>query len=109
MHATVAAVNSNAETELGFPGGLIVDVQAISEKRWKVLTPFIYRATNEVYTVPAGEETDFASVPRPFVWFIPRYGRYTKAAILHDRLCRLAEEGSFNRRGAGRGGRHAVG
>lgn len=100
MHATVAAVNSNAETELGFPGGLIVDVQAISEKRWKVLTPFIYRATNEVYTVPAGEETDFASVPRPFVWFIPRYGRYTKAAILHDRLCRLAEEGSFNRRDA---------
>jgi hypothetical protein len=65
-----------------------------------VLTPFIYRATNEVYTVPAGEETDFASVPRPFVWFIPRYGRYTKAAILHDRLCRLAEDGSFNRRDA---------
>ena len=22
-----------------------------------------------------------------FVWFIPRYGRYTKAAILHDYLC----------------------
>ena len=32
--------------------------------------------------------TDFASVPRFFVWFIPRYGRYTKAAIIHDHLWR---------------------
>jgi len=100
MHATVAATDSSSEPEIGFPDGLTVDVQAISDTRWKVLTPFVYRATNEVYTVPAGEETDFASVPRPFVWFIPRYGRYTKAAILHDRLCRLAEEGSFSRRDA---------
>ena len=36
------------------------------------------------------EGTDFASVPRAFAWFIPRYGRYTKAAILHDYLCRVA-------------------
>jgi Protein of unknown function (DUF1353) len=35
-------------------------------------------------------ETDFASVPRVFVWFLPRYGRYTKAAILHDYLWREA-------------------
>ena len=100
MHATVAAVDAHAEPEIGFPDGLTVDVQAISDTRWKVLTSFVYQATNDVYTVPAGEETDFASVPRPFVWFIPTYGRYTKAAILHDRLCRLAHEGSFSRRDA---------
>ena len=35
------------------------------------------------------ERTDFASVPRVYVWFIPRYGRYTKAAILHDYLCSI--------------------
>jgi hypothetical protein len=29
-------------------------------------------------------------VPRAFVWFLPRYGRYTKAAILHDHLWRAA-------------------
>jgi hypothetical protein len=40
--------------------------------------------------VPVHERTDFASVPRVFVWFIPRYGRYTKAAILHDYLCGIA-------------------
>lgn len=38
--------------------------------------------------VPASMQTDFASVPRVFVWFLPRYGRYTKAAILHDHLWR---------------------
>ena len=91
---------SDAEPEIGFPGGLKVEVQAISENRWRVLTAFEYRASNETYIVPAGEETDFASVPRIFVWLIPKYGRYTKAAILHDRLCRLSREGSFSRRDA---------
>lgn len=31
---------------------------------------------------------DFASAPRPLWWLVPRYGRYTKAAVLHDYLCR---------------------
>src|SRR5439155_6892819 len=32
--------------------------------------------------------TDFASIPWIFTWLFPRYGRYTKAAIVHDYLCR---------------------
>jgi hypothetical protein len=28
--------------------------------------------------------------PAVLVWFIPRYGRYTKAAIFHDYLCSAA-------------------
>jgi hypothetical protein len=47
--------------------------------------------------VPADEPTDFASVPRIFVWFIPRYGRYTPAAILHDHLCRTQVPDSISR------------
>jgi hypothetical protein len=31
--------------------------------------------------------TDLASVPRSLTWLFPRYGKYTKAAILHDFLC----------------------
>jgi len=31
--------------------------------------------------------TDLASVPRSLTWLFPRYGRYTKAALLHDYLC----------------------
>jgi Protein of unknown function (DUF1353) len=31
--------------------------------------------------------TDLASVPRSLTWLFPRYGNYTKAAVLHDHLC----------------------
>jgi hypothetical protein len=31
--------------------------------------------------------TDLASVPRWLTWLFPRYGLYTKAAVLHDYLC----------------------
>jgi Protein of unknown function (DUF1353) len=34
--------------------------------------------------------TDLASVPRSLTWLIPRYGMYTKAAVLHDYLCQTA-------------------
>lgn len=54
------------------------------------LSTLTYHAKSEDFKVPMHEGTDFASVPREFVWFIPRYGRYTKAAILHDYLCRVA-------------------
>jgi hypothetical protein len=77
-----------------------VDVRELDDKFWTVLAAFEYQAKAERYVVPAGERTDFASVPRPFVWFIPTYGAYTKAAILHDHLCRLAREGTFSRRDA---------
>lgn len=36
--------------------------------------------------VPAGYLTDGASVPRPFWWFIPPWGSYGQAAVLHDIL-----------------------
>jgi len=65
------------EEQIGFTDGGAVDVREIDEKRWLVLTPFSYQASRERFTVPEGERTDFASVPRPFVWFIPTYGRYT--------------------------------
>ena len=34
--------------------------------------------------VPAGFETDFASIPRIFRNIIPKLGRWNKAAVLHD-------------------------
>ena len=36
--------------------------------------------------IPAGFVTDLASVPRPFWQFLPRDGRYSPAAIVHDYL-----------------------
>jgi Protein of unknown function (DUF1353) len=70
----------------GFVEGTVVDVEEISEQKWKLLKQMDYQGARELFQVPAGQTTDFASVPRIFIWFLPRYGRYTKAAILHDYL-----------------------
>src|SRR5215510_2807707 len=96
----MADLAQTPELLIGFPESEFVDVRAVDDRRWDVLAAIDYQAKRDRYTVPRGERTDFASVPRPFVWFIPAYGRYTKAAILHDHLCRLAREGTFNRRDA---------
>jgi Protein of unknown function (DUF1353) len=70
----------------GFLEGTVVDVEEINDLKWQLLKGISYRGNVDLFQVPIGQETDFASVPRIFVWFLPRYGRYTKAAILHDYL-----------------------
>jgi hypothetical protein len=72
----------------GFNAGAKVVVEEIDDTNWKVREPFSYTGKTETFSVPVGAHTDFASVPRVFVWFLPRYGRYTLAAILHDYLWR---------------------
>jgi hypothetical protein len=79
--------DASSQRTLGFPRGSTVDVRELEGQDWKTLRALVYHATRQDFEVPVGEHTDFASVPRVFVWFIPRYGRYTKAAILHDYLC----------------------
>lgn len=101
MDTASARVDINpAGHQIGFPDGGSVDVREIDDRQWSVLKAFAYQGTRASYQVLEKEPTDFASVPRIFVWFIPTYGRYTKAAILHDHLCRLAKEGRFSRRDA---------
>jgi hypothetical protein len=73
---------------IGFALESEVEVRQDGEETWETLSDLKYQAREETLTAPAGQETDFASVPRLFVWFLPRYGSYTKAAILHDFLCR---------------------
>lgn len=69
-----------------FLGSDPVALKQISDKRWKLTEPLSYRAKVDIYVVPAGFDTDLASVPRPLVWLVPSYGRYTRSAILHDYL-----------------------
>jgi hypothetical protein len=80
---------------MGFvPAEARAEVEELTQKQWQILAPLQYQGQEDSYTVPVGQTTDFASVPRIFAWFIPPYGRYTKAAILHDYLWRvLAVEG----------------
>jgi hypothetical protein len=64
-----------------------VAVEQVDENRWRLLQRIRYDdPAIGTIEVPAGYVTDFASVPRIAVWLIPRFGRYTVAAILHDRL-----------------------
>lgn len=64
-----------------------VDNDAIN---WKLNAPLTYVGRDHTFIVGQDFETDFATVPRVFVWLIPRYGIYTKAAIVHDFLCQTA-------------------
>ena len=65
-------------------------VRKISARTWEVTRAFEYHVgkegSGEVITVLEGFITDFASVPR-FLWVLfPPDGKYTQAAVLHDRL-----------------------
>jgi uncharacterized protein DUF1353 len=100
----MAATNSIPETPetqtprtLGFAPDSTVDVREIDSTTWETLRGLTYHGNTDDFVVPEHEQTDFASVPRVFVWFLPRYGRYTKAAILHDHLWRVAVPNGLNR------------
>ena len=43
-----------------------------------------------VITVPAGFETDYASIPRPLWTILPPRGKYNRPAIIHDFLYHFA-------------------
>ncbi len=94
----------------GFDPDAEVRVRQLDEVDWEVLQAFSYRTPSRSYTVPVGQRTDFASVPRVFVWLLPRYGRYTLSAILHDHLWRdLVPTGELTYRDADRLFRQALG
>lgn len=97
---------SRGEDQLGFEKGSEVDVKEAPDKDnpdlqdpkfWEVMKPITYHARTRDFTVECGMRTDFASVPRAFVWLLPRYGLYTKAAILHDHLWQQEVPGAISR------------
>ena len=88
QHATTT--NDTMPRIVGFDPDSTVDVRQFDDQTWTILRAFTYHGTMENFEVPAQGRTDFASVPRVFVWFLPRYGRYTRAAILHDYLWSVA-------------------
>ena len=94
--AELMVLQRGARTEIeegsmtGFDEPTVVDVEQVNDVEWRLLTKIGYTGKTQRFEVPVGSNTDFASVPRMFVWLLPRYGRYTKAAILHDHLWRVA-------------------
>ena len=57
-------------------------------KIWAIGKEFTYHVgelnSGETIKVPRGFRTDFASVPPVFRMLVPRWGKYGKAAIVHD-------------------------
>lgn len=80
-----------------FSGDVVVQPILPEGKRWTLVHPITYSANHDTFEVPAGFTTDFASVPRIFVWLLPRYGRWTQAAVLHDYLWSLAKTGEISK------------
>jgi hypothetical protein len=71
-----------------FTSPLIVKV--LDEYEFELFRSFTFhinsRYSENSITVPAGFPTDFASIPKAFWSILPPYGKYTKAAVLHDYL-----------------------
>lgn len=68
-------------------------VSRVDERTWRLRHALTYEGTTDTIVVPAGYETDFASVPRCLQWLAPSTGKYTLAAILHDYLCDNIQNG----------------
>ena len=71
-----------------FDAGTPLRVEETADGGWRLLEGLRYVGKYEPFLVPAGFETDFASVPRLLTWLVPTAGLYTRAAVLHDYLCR---------------------
>lgn len=65
-------------------------------KTWVLRKRFSYdvgeEGSGETIAVPAGFMTDFASVPRLFWVFYPKWGKYGNAAVIHDYLYWVQDE-----------------
>lgn len=87
-----------------------VVVRQATDQEWELCVRLVYRTTpTDSFTAAPPMRTDFASVPRIFVWLLPRYGRYTKAAIIHDHLWRnVVPAGDLSRAEADRIFREAM-
>jgi hypothetical protein len=53
---------------------------------WRTTQPLQFEGLNQQFVVYEDFSTDLVSVPGVFSWFIPRAGRYARAAVLHDYL-----------------------
>ena len=63
-----------------------IAIRQKSPTTFRIEEEFTYRSPDGEWTVTPEmlDDTDLASVPWPMLWFLPRYGRHTLAALLHD-------------------------
>lgn len=59
----------------------------VGPRTWELVEEFTVSIDEKTFKVPKGFLTDLASVPRILWILIPPFGKYTKAAVIHDYLC----------------------
>jgi Protein of unknown function (DUF1353) len=91
----VAAFGAVAQESRGRFIGDLTATMLDDGRNMRVKEPFTYVDSNgERWDVPAGTETDGASVPRAFwVAYPPFTGKYRRAAVVHDYYCQTQERG----------------
>ena len=68
-------------------------VESVDAQTWKLLEDLEWMGTQgDLFIVEAGEFTDFASVPWWTQSLIPKTGTWTKASVVHDKMCDLINE-----------------
>ncbi|KUI14091.1 hypothetical protein AU193_08675 [Mycobacterium sp. GA-1285] len=67
---------------------------------WRTTQPLGFEGPNKQFEVGPDFATDLVSVPGVVAWFVPRAGRYARAAVLHDYLWRFPERTGCDRRTA---------
>jgi hypothetical protein len=85
----VAVARSDAQHSAGVFKGDVVTIMLADGRNLKLLQPFGYTdPRGREWNVPAGIETDGASVPLVF-WIThpPFTGKYRRAAVIHDYFC----------------------
>ncbi|MBE1207695.1 DUF1353 domain-containing protein [Aminobacter carboxidus] len=85
---TVAGAQTSFGEFEGAPSGELLD--GPTGKLFRLSRDFVYRdPSGLVWTAPAGEVVDGASIPKPFRVLVgyPFSGKYLNAAIIHDYYC----------------------
>jgi len=81
-----------------FTGPLTLTELDLDWRQWRLEQPLIYvvgaAPEGPAVVVPRGFITDGASVPRPLWWLLPAWGRYSRAAVVHDYLCAAIRSGA---------------
>lgn len=81
-----------APANIRFAGPLtITELEQGGAFCWRLEQDLVYESLEEdmgiPIIVPAGYVTDGASIPRIFWAVLPSWGRYSRAAVVHDLLC----------------------
>ena len=68
-----------------------LSVSHIEGRRWTLNDPLVWAGKWELMVVRSGFETDFASIPNAFRWFLDNAGANSEAAVLHDAVWRESQ------------------